>query len=253
MSNLIKSNNISFTQLSKVVIDANTSEYLKNINVISDYNDREVMENVVDEDVVNRNNECANIIIEQANEKAEKIIEDARKQSIEIFDEAQKTGYEKGMESAHDEIEQIKIKELEEIKNRYHYKEEALVDKYEKELENIEPIVVDAVCKLIHKVVGIEISDKKDVIMYLINNAIKDVENNRKFLIKVSLDDFEFVSQHQDEIYGATNPSIEIEIFAEAKLNKNQCIIETDSGLINLSLDEQLNNLISSLMLISNE
>ena len=44
-----------------------------------------------------------------------------------------------------------------------------------------------------------------------------------------------------------------IELFEDAKLSRYQCSIETDNGMIDLSLDVQMDNLITALKLMVKE
>jgi flagellar assembly protein FliH len=87
--------------------------------------------------------------------------------------------------------------------------------------------------------------------MYLINNAMRGIDNSHSFVISLSEGDYAYVNGHKEEIYGYLNPGVEISLFQDAALQKNQCKIETDNGLVDLSLDVQLSQLIKSLMLLN--
>ena len=58
---------------------------------------------------------------------------------------------------------------------------------------------------------------------------------------------------NKDNIYGALNPGIKLEIFEDSKLSKMQCLIETDNGIVDLSLDVQLGNLKKALKMMIKE
>ena len=82
---------------------------------------------------------------------------------------------------------------------------------------------------------------------------MQDLDNSKHFVIKVSSNDYEELLERKDEIYGALNPAIEMEIFEDAKLTAMQCLIETDNGIVDVSLDVQLDNLITALKLMVKE
>jgi flagellar assembly protein FliH len=42
-----------------------------------------------------------------------------------------------------------------------------------------------------------------------------------------------------------------MELVSDVKLSKLECMIETENGIINCSLEEQLNHLVNSLKLLS--
>ena len=77
-----------------------------------------------------------------------------------------------------------------------------------------------------------------------------DLDNSKHFVIKVSEADYEELLERKAEIYGALNPAIHMEIFEDAKLSAMQCLIETDNGIVDISLDVQLDNLITALKLM---
>ena len=87
----------------------------------------------------------------------------------------------------------------------------------------------------------------------MINVAMHDLDNSKHFVVKVSGDDYEDIAERKEEIYGALNPNIDIEIFEDAKLLPMQCLIETDNGIVDISLDVQLDNLKKALKLMVQE
>jgi flagellar biosynthesis/type III secretory pathway protein FliH len=44
-----------------------------------------------------------------------------------------------------------------------------------------------------------------------------------------------------------------MEMYGDAKLDGRQCIIETDNGIIDLSMDVQVKNLITAMKLLSED
>ncbi|MBQ9199448.1 MAG: hypothetical protein IJ141_04650 [Lachnospiraceae bacterium] len=188
---------------------------------------------------------------EDAQSKANKIIEEAWRDAEKIKDDAYKEGYEHGLEDgnmeamkrADDYLVNIK-KEQEEAKARMLAKNEAYLDDAEQKLVNL-------TCELIKKISGIVVDDYKPVMLNMINNALNDVESTTKYTIKVCEESYTYVSDNSERIVGAANPNITIDVFADSKLDKGQCIIETDNGIINLSMDIQIQNLITAFKMLS--
>ena len=95
------------------------------------------------------------------------------------------------------------------------------------------------------------LEDNKDVILHLINNVMRNNELSKEFTIRVSENDYNYVISNKELIYGAASPDYNIEICKDSKLSKNQCVIETDAGVFDCSLDIQLENLIHEIKILS--
>ena len=152
-------------------------------------------------------------IIEQANIEAEQIRAKAYEEIEELKQQAKESGYEAGYQEgltiADGELKQ-KQAELEEQKQMNEVK---LQEKEEQLLITTEQKMVDLLCQLIPSITGVVIDNQKDVLLYMINNAIRDLESSKHFLIKVSTQDYEQIAERKEDIYGAQNPNIELEIF----------------------------------------
>lgn len=195
----------------------------------------------------------AETIISRAHDEAEELrakaydeIEALKEQAIE---EGHQQGYTEGLQSAEEEIEEKKA-ELEQLRHKMEIKlqetEEELVKFTEKQM-------VDLLCQLISHITGVVVEEQRDVLLYMINSAMRDLDNSKHFVIKVSSDDYNEISEKKDEIYGALNPNIQLEVFEDAKLEARQCLIETDNGIVDISLDVQMDNLIKALRLMIKE
>lgn len=195
----------------------------------------------------------ADEIVSKAHDEAERLRAAAYDEAEQIKQQAKEEGYQTGyaeaMEQAKAEIaeqEALLQQKLQDVELELQTREEMLV----KETENQ---MIDLLCQLIPTITGVVIDNQKDVLLYMINAAMQDLDNSKKFIIKVSGNDYGELVERKDEIYGALNPAIEMEIFEDAKLNSMQCMIETDNGIVDVSLDVQLNNLITALKLMTKE
>lgn len=205
------------------------------------------------DDIVKSAKSEAEIIVNQAHDEVEHMRAAAYDEAKEIRQTAHEdgyaAGYREGTETATKEFEE-KLAELEnrrrELEQEYYEKEEILISDTERKM-------VDLLCQLIPSVTGVVIDNQRDVLLYMINTAMQDLDNSRHFVIKVSTGDYEEIAERKEDIYGALNPNIELEIFEDAQLAAMQCLIETDNGIVDLSLDVQLDNLITALKLMIKE
>lgn len=186
-------------------------------------------------------------ITEEAKNEANHILEQAKKEAEQmksnVYAAAQKKGYEDGIIQSQ--------KETQKIRTEYDVKAQELQKDYEDLLESLEPQMVQLVSALVEKITGIMVQDKEEVIFYLISKAIKNIDKNDEYTIRISKEDFEYVSVRRNLLLSAIGREVPLYIIEDSNLKKNQCLIETELKVINCSLDIQLNNLISDLKLIS--
>ncbi len=194
---------------------------------------------------------------EQARKEAEKIIENARVQADFILSEAKeqvellreqahaegvREGYEEGTARAEEEFQQ-KWQEFNEEKISHEAE-------YQELLREVEPQYVEILCSLIHKITGVIVSDRKDVFLHLIRSNIGEVESAGKYTIRVSPDDIVYVESHKEDIVLQLGSDVTLDIQEEKGLRKNDCIIETDTQMIDCGLQTQLSNLVSTLRML---
>lgn len=126
-----------------------------------------------------------------------------------------------------------------------------LEEDYEQRRNDMEPQIVEALLAVFTEVTHTVSEDNKEIVLHLINNVLKNVENSHSYSIKVSPDDYNFVLNNQGKIYCAMNNEVNLDIVQDMALKQNECMIETDSGVFNCSLDVELHNLIKQIKLLS--
>lgn len=186
-------------------------------------------------------------IIEEARLQAEQIIADANKNADAAFEEAKQNGYYEGNEKAQEEMN-IKQAQLE---VEFDNKRKELEQEYNNLKESIEPELVEVITDVFRKVTGVVAEDNQEIILHLINDVMHNADGSRDYVIKVSPDDYKFLVNNQGKIYCAMSREVNIDIVEDATLERNQCMIETNTGIFNCSLDIELNNLIKNIKLLS--
>lgn len=186
-------------------------------------------------------------IIEEARLQAEQIIADANKNADAAFEEAKQNGYYEGNEKAQEEMN-IKQAQLE---AEFDNKRKELEQEYNNLKESIEPELVEVITDVFRKVTGVVAEDNQEIILHLINDVMHNADGSRDYVIKVSPDDYKFLVNNQGKIYCAMSREVNIDIVEDATLERNQCMIETNTGIFNCSLDIELNNLIKNIKLLS--
>lgn len=186
-------------------------------------------------------------IIKKAREDAERILSEAREEAEKnkeaLYMEAKEAGFRDGMKEAQQEI----------IKAQQRADEfcEAYKSKIDRQIEELEPEFANVVALLVEKMTGVLVEDRRDIILYLIHNAMNQSYNHKSYLIKVSKEDYEFVLSKKQELTDLISGDISLEIIKDNELTKNQCMIETDTSVIDCSLDMQLHRLTEDIKLLS--
>lgn len=269
MSNLLKYNHVVVKNEDKHVIDSN--ELLKNIlsaNKNTTSGNSFAEKSIPDPDGFVRGIDVARVeklisdeeeqqddnnagILEDARKQAEDILEDAKKQAEDILKDAKENGYKEGYEKGTIESKQKSDDLQTKLEADYKSMSEKLQNEYDEKYQVMESELVDTLMEVFSKVTLTIAEDKKDLVLLLIQRTLKDADANKDFLIRVSDVDYGFVMNSIDKLYDCVSLDSKIEVVRDNTLKKNQCIIETDAGAFDCSLDIQLEGLISEIKLLS--
>ncbi len=218
----------------------------------SDILSQEDAQHLVD-DMIQAAHAEAEDIVSKAHDVAEQLRAASYDEAERIKAQAQEEGYQTGYNSAVESLSNEFANKEADLERKLQEYEESFRNREIRLVEETERRMVELLCQLIPSITGVVIEGQRDVLLYMINNAMHDLDNSKHFVIKVSGNDYEELAERKEEIYGALNPAIEMEIFEDAKLAPMQCIIETDNGLVDISLDVQVDNLIKALKLMIKE
>ena len=199
------------------------------------------------EDILNEAKMEADAIVGRANEDALSIIENAKMEAEQILLAARENGYADGMQKANIEADALK----QQVVSEYEEEKKRLVAEYRRKTEQIEPELVDVILKIFADITKTVSSDKKDMILTLVNNVMSGGEPSRSFIIRAAVEDAIFLRENKDKIIGATRNDIQIEIVSDPSMKRNECLIDTDTGVYDCSLDIQLENLINDIRILS--
>ena len=178
-------------------------------------------------------------MLADARAQAEEILQTAREQADEIRQQAQEEGRNAGFEQEQAEA----LKHLQEETLRQQEQFEQQQQKLKEQEEALEPKYAELMGALIEKITGVLCEDKKDVIVYLIHQALNQLEKTKSVTLRVSKPDMLTVSAQKEQLRSCVSGEVDFDITEDDSLQENQCIIETDQRIIDCSLDVQLQNL----------
>ena len=157
-------------------------------------------------------------------------------------EEGIRQGREEGLTRADEELAQVRA-DIEEAK--------VLLEEEHRQMAAVmEAQYVEVLCDLIRKLTGVLLRDKKDVLLHLIRSGISDTQPSNRYTLRVSSDDLTLVENHLDEILMNIDSGVSIDVKEEKGLEKNECIIETDTQMVDCGFRTQLDNLITTLHML---
>lgn len=248
-SNLIKYSFVNYDKEEKILIDSDSKlpsfkplgfDNLEVIKTEERSDAEEMEEEQKDIEAVNKKVEH---IINQAEEDAKVILQNAKEEAEAISEEAKKQGFQQGYEDGKAEVAKLQ----EDLKNQI----QDNAKEHQRIIQTIEPQYTNLVIKLLEKLTGIVSSEYKSVILHLIQTSLEDNENEENYCIRVSREDYDCVKNKIDLIKSLLKENANVEIMIDNKLEKSQCFIETDTSVIDCSLNVQLENLVTDLRLLA--
>lgn len=190
----------------------------------------------------------------QARAEAEQILESARAEAAAIrqsaLEEGRQQGYAAGLQEAQAQMQE----KLQSAETQIRQKAETLENAYWNKVSELEPAFVDTLTGIYEHIFRVKLSEEKQLILNLLTEALHGIEGSREFIVHVSGADIQNVrAAKQELIDAAVSPDAKIDIIEDATLTRNDCLIETGSGIFDCSLDTQLKELKKQLKLLSYE
>jgi len=189
-------------------------------------------------------------IIDQAEREAVGIITSAKHEADDILDKARvmadaereaaaKEGYDTGYSEGLTAAEQMKESAKEIVAAAYDEKEEIL--------SQAEPIVVELISRFTKKLLLNETEINPDVIGILVKSGLSQTTLGGSLKVRVSSEDYANALSQKEQIMSSFEGIGDLEFFEDLALPLGGCIIETDFGSVDASMDKQCNELIKNL------
>ena len=185
-------------------------------------------------------------ILSEAREQAARIQEEAEQQAEEVrqaaMEEGRRLGREEGLAVAEEELKQAQA-DIEEAQH--------LLEEEHRQMASVmEAQYVGILCDLIQKLTGVLLEDRKDVLLHLIRSAVSEIEPSSHYTLRVASEDLPMVEGHLHEIMMNMASGVSIDVKEEKGIDRNECIIETDTQMIDGGFQTQLDNLITTLHML---
>ena len=179
--------------------------------------------------------------LEQEKEQAQLEIDQMK---AKAFEEANEQGYQEGYRKGLDSVQELQ-KQCED--ERLQQEQE-----YQKKLEEMEPLMVDTLCDVYSHIFKVEAKEHKELVLKLLQDTLLKVDGTGSIIIHVAKEDYAYVQEQKAALLEeAGMQSGSVEIVSDAALARAQCMIETEGGVYDCSLDTELAELKRRLMLLA--
>lgn len=163
--------------------------------------------------------------------EADALLAAARKQAGDMEKKAQEAYEQKREEGYRDGMEEGKLEHAEKMM-------ETILSSVEF-IEGIEDTLVSVVNQAIRKIIGD--MDDKERIVHIVRTALNTVRGQQKVTVRVAPADEAAVSEALAAMTaGSSTGSAFLTIMADARLPRDSCILESELGVVDASLETQL-------------
>lgn len=179
--------------------------------------------------------------LEQEKEQAQLEIDQMK---AKAFEEANEQGYQEGYRKGLDSVQELQ-KQCED--ERLQQEQE-----YQKKLEEMEPLMVDTLCDVYSHIFKVEAKEHKELVLKLLQDTLLKVDGTGSIIVHVAKEDYAYVQEQKAALLEeAGMQSGSVEIVSDAALARAQCMIETEGGVYDCSLDTELAELKRRLLLLA--
>ena len=175
--------------------------------------------------------------LEQANFEAERIKADA-------YEEGKNQGYQDGYQQGMAAVDSMKA-ELDMRSAR-------MEEEYQNRIYEMEPGFVDALTDIYEHIFKVDLESYRNIVSRLLIDTIIETGENKNVIVHISRNDFSEITTKKTEILEETGMmENNLDFVMDATLSDSQCIIETENGVYDCSLETELKELKRKLMILA--
>ncbi len=182
-------------------------------------------------------------VLKMAKQEAELLIKEAKEVAEEIKENARELGYKEGFNQGEEDY----LSYLEEQRQAMQKKGEDLEQEYQSKIHESEYKIASIIGKLVVQLVGSR--DDDNIILFLVRLALAENTVKGKVTINVSDEDFPKLRNYFDE-NDYIGDDVHVEIKKSDRLSKNDCILETDFGVVDSSLSVRVDSFLKEINVI---
>ena len=172
----------------------------------------------------------------------EQALKEAKIQKQRVLDDAREEGYRIGYESGLATLQEMEDKLKERmVQNQL---------EYQAEIERLEPMFADLVVQYVEKLTGYVMDEKRQVIGYLMKEAIRGTDPSRSYVIHVSPEEYRTALAQEADLKDIISGRASLEIVMDNHMKHGECKIETDTCVLDSGIGTRLDMLKENLRLL---
>ena len=189
---------------------------------------RSVRKPIIEREEVDARKRAHQIVVE-AEATAQRIIDEA----TEHADATRQRGWEEGREAGFEEHTRAISKALLGV---------------ERLAASLEPKYIGLVRSCVEEIIGKELATRDEVIVGVVRAALEDARQQREILIRVNPADLEALRRNERRLLEILARANTLELREDAAIRRGGCVVATELGTIDASLERQLDALEAALM-----
>lgn len=181
----------------------------------------------------------ANQLLMVARERAIKVLEEAKQESEQIREQATRQGHQQGFDQGYQDAQTQIEDRLQYVQTFVEQLRSHLSQEQEAVLNTVEQQSVALSLALAQRIVASEISTQVDAVAPLVRQGLRLLTDASQLTIWSSAEDVAFLREHRKELLEAFDRLERIHIQVDEQLQHGECLIESDTGLVDATIAER--------------
>lgn len=185
----------------------------------------------------------AEAMIQEAEQQAQKLreqIEEEKNQWLQEkqswIEEAKNIGFEEGLiEGRNQGYEEYRSR----IDDANRMVDQAKSE-FVKHIEESEKVILDLGISAAEKILCETLDEQPEKFLSLVKEAVKEVRENQEIKIILHPSKYPIILSRKDELDGVLASQVRCYIYSDDQFSEDQCVVETENGRIDASIDSQL-------------
>ena len=153
-----------------------------------------------------------------------------------LAEQAQKEGYQQGVE---DGLQKGYGEAKDEIAFAKEIVEASKKD-YQEHIESSEAVILELALNVAGKIINQKLEEDEGTFLSIVKRAIKETRDNREVQLHIHPSRYPFLLSNKEELMSIFPKDTDLYIYPDEALQENSCLIESENGRIDASVDSQL-------------
>lgn len=167
-----------------------------------------------------------------------------QQEKIRISQEAEQVGFQAGLENG-------RVQGYKEYSDRIQFAQnvvETSKEDYRKHLEASETTILNLGIKVAEKIIGKSLGGNETEFLSYVKRALKEAREYKEIQLHIHPTRYTYLLAEKEELLAIFPREIDLYIYPNEDVAENSCLIESDNGRVDASIDSQLSQIKERLM-----